>query len=542
MGDGGAALAQLIRARREAILDRWEQAARTKTVAAALPRDVVRESMPELLERLAAAADRAGDPDPAGTVRAARAHADQRMRLGYDAAQLAAEYVEVRKAIVAELGGAWDGIPAAARDEIGVVIDELIVAAMERFSYARRRKVDALERISSEALGERDLEGLFVRLLDVLTDVAPEVDLVTILAREGDMLHVRLTRGLEEEVRREFAIAIGEGFAGTIAATRRPLLLHDAANDPLVKSEVIREVGVRALYGVPLVGCDEVLGVAHMGSLRAYDFHADDLLFFRAVANRAAALMAGRREADAMRDNERFREQFLGVLGHDMRAPLQAIVGSAQLLLRHGPQDERARRGLDRIARSAERMARLVTDVLDFARARLGAGIPLSLGWVDLEDLCRSAVEEAEAAQPGRVIRLSASASASGRICCDHDRIAQVVSNLLANAIQHGAPDAPIDLTLSDENGGAVLTVHNEGPPIPADLLPCLFEPFRRGASGKGLGLGLYIVHAIVAAHGGGLEVRSREGAGTTVVVKLPREGRRAHAAADPGARRLAPR
>ena len=220
----------------------------------------------------------------------------------------------------------------------------------------------------------------------------------------------------------------------------------------------------------------------------------------------------------------RFREQLIGVVGHDLRNPLTAIVTSAQLLLRYAGLSEKQSRVVGRIAASADRMARMIDDLLDFARTRLGGGFPIHPRRIDLRELCEHTVEELEFAYAGRTVRLETEGDLWGN--WDADRIEQVISNLVGNALQHSSDDAEVRMTLRGEAEVVVLQTHNGGPPIPADVLPHVFEPGRRGARSGGLGLGLYIVQQIVLAHGGSIEARSVPDDGTTFTVVLPRKAR----------------
>lgn len=233
----------------------------------------------------------------------------------------------------------------------------------------------------------------------------------------------------------------------------------------------------------------------------------------------ASAARAERERSDHL------RELFIGVLGHDLRDPLAAIVMGASLLLDSDDIAPEHTRVLERIASSAERMGRMVTDILDFTRGRVGGGIPLHRAPVDLHAIVRAAVAEVEVAYPRRAVEVVTSGSIIGE--WDGDRLAQVVSNLLTNAMEHGDPAKPVRVRLAEEHGSLRLEVHNDGHPIPEAALPLLFDPFRRGgargSSTKGLGLGLYIAQQIVRAHGGTLTVESSPDRGTTFTVVLPR-------------------
>jgi putative methionine-R-sulfoxide reductase with GAF domain len=328
--DGDVRLGQLIRTRRAAILARWEREVRSSGVAEDLPRPLLFNSMPDFVDALATTAERG--TATTWPVESARDHAGQRLELGYDVGQVVREYGAMRVALIHELQDATPTIPLEAWLPVTSTLETAIGEAVERFSRGRDRKLRALERISTEVLQAPDLNIMLERVLQLLSDAIPVIDEVTVLLREGDELRVRASRGLEAELHRGFTVAVGDGFAGTIAARREPILLHDAAHDPLVKSEYIHASKLRALYGVPLVDADEVVGVAHMGSTLVGDFQAEDLLLFRAIANRVTTLLSVRRIVDLQRENENLRENFIGMLGHDLRTPLHAILGSAQLL------------------------------------------------------------------------------------------------------------------------------------------------------------------------------------------------------------------
>jgi signal transduction histidine kinase len=216
----------------------------------------------------------------------------------------------------------------------------------------------------------------------------------------------------------------------------------------------------------------------------------------------------------------------MAVVGHDLRTPLTSIRMSAEALASAG-LDPRQQARVQRILSSADRMTDMIRDLLDFSRARRGLGIVLGSDRVCLGEVCRGAVEEVRQAHAGREVALSVAEDTW--LDGDRSRLGQVVSNLLVNAVQHGAPGERIEVDVSATPAAVTVRVHNQGPPIPEAALPRVFEPFRRGdadaqpRSGRNLGLGLFIVREIVRAHGGAVEVRSRAGDGTTFTVRLPR-------------------
>jgi sigma-B regulation protein RsbU (phosphoserine phosphatase) len=210
------------------------------------------------------------------------------------------------------------------------------------------------------------------------------------------------------------------------------------------------------------------------------------------------------------RETSELREQFIAVLGHDLRNPLASINAGARILLRR-PRDETETRVLHMMEATVTRMSGLIDNVLDFARGRLGGGITLSRDAKQpLEPVLRQVVDELSAAMPERVIEHDF--RIADPVDCDRSRVGQLVSNLLGNALTHGAPDQPVKVFAATENGIFELWIANAGAPIPEAAMANLFQPFFRGqvrASLQGLGLGLHIASEIAKAHEGTLTVTS---------------------------------
>ena len=230
----------------------------------------------------------------------------------------------------------------------------------------------------------------------------------------------------------------------------------------------------------------------------------------------AEALLLDERQAGEL------REQFIAVLGHDLRNPLAAIAMGAALLKRKAGDAAAVVTAAERIERSSKRMSHLINDVLDFARGRLGGGI--GIAFTDTTTLGASlegVVAELREAHPEREIR--SSIAVDGLMRCDPERIQQLLSNLLANALAHGLAGTPVSVRATLDGEDAVIQVHNEGDPIPADRLGLVFQPFwRRTASREGLGLGLYICSQIAKSHAGHLVATSSPEQGTTFAARLP--------------------
>jgi len=211
------------------------------------------------------------------------------------------------------------------------------------------------------------------------------------------------------------------------------------------------------------------------------------------------------------RETAELREQFIAVLGHDLRNPLAAISAGARILQRSGAlQEHKHLRVLDMINTTVTRMSDLIDHILDFARGRLGGGISLSRDSRPLEPVLEQVVDELRTAFPQRVIETRF--ELTERVNCDRTRIGQLLSNLIGNALTHGAADQPVRAGAKTEGGEFKLWVANAGDPIPAAAMERLFEPFFRGDvrdSRQGLGLGLHIASQIAQAHGGRLDVTS---------------------------------
>lgn len=226
---------------------------------------------------------------------------------------------------------------------------------------------------------------------------------------------------------------------------------------------------------------------------------------------------------------EQSRRMFLAILSHDLRNPLNSIRGAAQLVARKPHADLSATKALSMIQASTETITRLTSDLIDFASTGLGSAMPLTRSPVDLEKLGRKIFEEFCFASPERPLSFHPDGDLTGD--WDAARLRQVITNLMGNALQHGAIEGPVELAIAAEEATVVLSVHNAGPPIPPEMLNRIFDPLMRHAMSESamqrvsgsIGLGLYIAREVVVAHGGTIAVTSTAQAGTTFTVRLPR-------------------
>ncbi len=255
------------------------------------------------------------------------------------------------------------------------------------------------------------------------------------------------------------------------------------------------------------------------------EHHAQDVTHFNESIDQslATAVSSYTKQVDQARD------MFLAILGHDLRSPLSSIVMSAAILPHMITRDTDLRICTAQITSNAQVMGRMISDLLDYTRTRLGAGMPVSPTPMNLGHLCRELFKEFQSANPTREFRFESNGDFKGN--WDSDRLRQMVSNLLGNAVQHGAPYTPINLKLNGVSQNVELHIHNCGPAILPSDLSKIFEPMVQGAAnGKpkqnrpgSIGLGLYIAREIATSHGGRIDVTTSDDAGTTFIVHLPR-------------------
>jgi phosphoserine phosphatase RsbU/P len=250
---------------------------------------------------------------------------------------------------------------------------------------------------------------------------------------------------------------------------------------------------------------------------------AEDLLVSERKAQEALQVALSGQGQEA-RERADLAEQLIGIVSHDLRTPLHAVLLGASLLTSSGLTHAQGRT-VHRIISASTRATRLISDLLDFTQARLGGGLRVERVPIDLHALATETVEELRLASPGREIDLVS--EGDGRGAGDPDRLAQVLTNLVSNALTYGAAERPIVVKTWGQNQSLRLEVQNQGEAIPAELLPHLFEPLRRGEQqvkkgSRSVGLGLYIVQQIAAAHGAEVTVTSDAANGTRFVLTIP--------------------
>lgn len=426
-----------------------------------------------------------------------------------------------------ELDGAERRFLALLGRSAAQALERLGLLAEEKASRAR---AELLYKLAAAVISADRMEEVFQAALDAISP-ALGTDRAAVLTYDtDDVMRFRAWRGLSDEYRRTV-----EGHSPWRREARdpQPVLVGDVHDDASLAGyqSLFRREGIGALGFIPLVSGGRLLGKFMVYYDRPRALTATELDLARAIANHVAAAVAHFRSMAELQETVRFNEMFTGILGHDLRNPLAAIITSARLAMSRDP-DDRLRRPLSRILSSGDRMTRMIDQLLDFTRVRLGGGIPVAPVDLDLAPLIRQVMDELEGANPACALRLSSAGDTVGR--WDPDRLSQVFSNLVANAVHHGVAEHGVDVTLEGSSNDLVrIEVQNRGV-IPARRMQTLFEPMagvsRAADASQGLGLGLFITRELVRAHGGSIQVRSQDGetaevGRTTFSVTLPRRG-----------------
>ncbi|MEJ8845419.1 GAF domain-containing sensor histidine kinase [Variovorax rhizosphaerae] len=340
-----------------------------------------------------------------------------------------------------------------------------------------------------------------------------------------DDIHFGLLPGGQLDVRTTLCIEA--------RAARKPVVFDHASLDPVYRDHhTPRLYNIESYISVPIIRP----GGEYFGNLCAIDprplpvsdqktvamFESFAELIGRQLAQEESQLATETALLDE-RATAELRDQFIAVLGHDLRNPLASVSALAELLVRRTAEPEAAKVG-ERIRRTTRRMALLIDDVLDFARGRMGSGLVVTPAKVaDLGASMSEVVSELQLAHPDR--RIEEHIDIAADVWCDCGRIQQLLSNLLGNALTHGASDQPVVVEARSEPGGRLqVSVWNGGVPIAPANMARIFEPYWRPADNEakgGLGLGLHICSMIVKAHGGSLEVSSSAEAGTRFTARL---------------------
>ena len=403
----------------------------------------------------------------------------------------------------------------------GQALERLRLLAVEQ---QNRVRAELLYKLAAAVISAGRVEEIFEAALDAIAR-ALGTDRASVLLFDADgVMRFRAWRNLSDPYR-----AAVEGHSPWPVGARdpQPIVSGDVEADPAMASylPLFRTEQIGALAFIPLVGDGRLIGKFMVYYTNPRELTAQELELARAIANHVAAAVLRFRSLAELQQTVHLNETFAGILGHDLRNPLAAIITSARLAMKRAEND-RIEKPLSRILSSGDRMTRMIDQLLDFTRVRLGGGIPIEPTEFDLLPVVRQVIDELDGANPTLTLRSTSLGDTLGS--WDQDRLSQLFSNLVANAVQHGAAAGGVAVTVDGRAADSVrVAVHNRGA-IPTDRLPLLFEPMaaRRMQKSTGLGLGLFITRELVRVHGGSIDVRSDESVGTTFTVVLPRRCR----------------
>jgi signal transduction histidine kinase len=386
--------------------------------------------------------------------------------------------------------------------------------------YERLRRVQA---VTDVALRHVAIDELFDELLERIRD-ALEADTCAILLLDEDRneLVARAAKGIEEEVELGVRIPVGKGFAGRVAAERRPVILAEV-NHANVLNPILREKGIRSLLGAPLLTRGRVLGIVHVGTLTPREFTEEDVALLELIAERAALGVERGLLHDELLRLDKVKHDFIVTAAHELRAPAAVIYGVATTFAEHRESLNKETVGelFDTFYDAAVRLAQLTEDLLDLSRLEEIGDVP-TLEPLQIRELLTrlsqtvssNAYEDIEIDVTEDMVILS-----------DRDSLDRIIGNLVRNALVHGAP--PVSISAVTEAGEARIHVEDRGPGISPAFLGRLFDPFARPneSEGKpGAGLGLAIARSYARRLGGDLayEPAHPKGARFTLVLPQP--------------------
>ena len=360
-----------------------------------------------------------------------------------------------------------------------------------------------LQSVTDAALAFLSVDELLQELLERARSIfGCDTAAILLLDESKGELVARAAKGLEEEVERGVRIPLGRGFAGRIAAERRPVIIDDVDHADVL-NPILREKGIKSLLGAPLLARGRVLGVIHVGTLTPRDFTAEDADLLQQAAERAALGLEKALVHEQLVRLDQVRQAFISVASHELRTPTSVVLGAALTLQERGDHlPEEQKRELTRVlADSAQRLATLIDQLLDLSRIEARS--------VDLRPVSlrvREQLEQIVGDSAPATVEVELDVDPALEAVADPAALERIVSNLVANARTHGEP--PIVVAADRTDGGLRISVSDSGRGVSADVLPRLFEEFARSADSHdtpGSGLGLSIARSYARAHGGDL-------------------------------------
>jgi signal transduction histidine kinase len=401
-------------------------------------------------------------------------------------------------------------------DRASLAIDHARLYEAERNA---RRRLEHVQAVTDVALAELDLEELMRELLKrIKTILAVDTAAILLLDEEHQELVARAALGIEEEVEQGVRIPLGRGFAGRVAATRRPVILPDLDVADIF-NPILRQKKIKSMLGVPLLVHNLVIGVLHVGSLTPRDFTKSDTELLQLVGERVAVAIERASVYEKVVELDRLRMNFVAVASHELRTPAASLYGIlATLDARGDGLTAEIRKELIRTGREqGERMRRLLEQLLDLSRLDAQA-IRIAPEPLVLRTVLADIADIVTAGNGTSTVDLRVPADLA--VVADKLVIERVVTNLLVNAHRYGEPPVVVSAQQSDNH--LRIAVEDSGAGVPEDLRPRLFARFERGGQDHGAGLGLAIARAYANAHGGDLMYEPL-GRGSRFELLLPR-------------------
>lgn len=367
---------------------------------------------------------------------------------------------------------------------------------------AQLQRIRKLTEVSRALTYAASLDDVFQLTVDRAADLlAAEMSLLMVANNDG-VLALRSSHGVDPTLAKRFHEPLDEGLVPRLAE------LLDAQH--------------KSFLAVPLVVAGVITGVLVVIRTAATTSATEDEWLLSALADQAALAL----EKTHLDEIGVFREQLMAIVGHDLRNPLSTVLMAAEILVLHEGLGEKETALARKIMQSTSLAMRLIDQLLDLTRSRLGGGISLDPTVFNMTEVCRQVVVETELMHPARPLHVEVRGDLTGT--WDRDRMYQLLSNLVGNAVQHGEPRSPIAIRIAAGETTLDIEVSNRGEPIPPAALPYIFDAFRQGRTAhpsrtSGLGLGLFIAQQIARSHGGSIAVTSSKSEGTTFRVHLPR-------------------
>ncbi len=407
-----------------------------------------------------------------------------------------------------------------AADRAALAIDHGRAYEAER---GAARRLERLQAVTDVALTHLSLDELLNELVVRVRDnLGGDTCAILLLDEERGEVVARAAAGLEEEVEQGVRIPVGRGFAGRVAAYARPVVIEDLESADIV-NPILREKGIAALVGAPLLARGRVLGVIHVGWLTPHAVTPEEVELLQAAAERAALGVERALLHDRLIELDRVRNRFVAVASHELRTPTTAILGSALTLRERAatltPGQETALR--DILAEQAQRLAVLIEQLLDVSRLEAHSA-QIRPQRRRVRDLVEHTVAEV-AAERQEDIALDVDPALE--IDADPVAFERIVSNLIVNALRHGAPPVVVTATQTADGGELRLVVQDAGEGVPADVRERIIDQFARSANAArrpGSGLGLAIARSYAHAHGGDLVLEDGDGGGARFRLVLP--------------------